>query len=259
MTDESKTSMALSELPADELIHYGQDLGLELDEKMSQGELLRLIRQRQELLVGLERDAMLDIVIWARRPVRASASKEDLAKEIASIKKMDFTDLSLRGLVTFARLRGLTAGESEPRETIEQRIRDHEPFWDRVRRKRRRAVGSLISRVVNGPPEEADEYRFLPENGQTGTLKKQIEDEGVVGGIARKLRGAADEYVRVKLDEIEARIDSKLDEIDQRLAEWRDREIANRLRIIKITLVASILVALLSLGYSYIKPLVTGG
>ncbi len=77
----------------------------------------------------------------------------------------------------------------------------------------------------------------------------------MVGGITRKIKGVADDYVREKLDEIEARIDRKLDEIDARLGEWRDREIRNRLRIIKITLLASIVVALLSLGYNYVKRL----
>jgi hypothetical protein len=259
MTDEGRETVALSELPTDELIVYGQDLGLRLDDKMGRGELLRLIRERQELLLDVDRDALLDVVVWARRPVRASASKEELAKEIASIIKMDFDGLSDRGLLSLARLRGLSPAASDPRADIEQLLRDHEPFWDRVRRKRRRMVGSLITRLLDGDPEQSDEYRFLPEDGKTGTLRKQIEDEGVVGGIARKLRGAADDYVREKLDEIEERIDRKLDEIDHRLAEWRDREIANRLRIIKLTLVASILVALLSLGYSYIKPLLTGG
>ena len=43
--------------------------------------------------------------------------------------------------------------------------------------------------------------------------------------------------------------------IDARLGEWRDREIRNRLRIVKITLLASIVVALLSLGYNYVKRL----
>ena len=52
---------------------------------------------------------------------------------------------------------------------------------------------------------------------------------------------------------MEARIDRKLDEIDRRLAEWRDKEIANRIRILKITLWASVIVAIVSLLYSYIQ------
>ena len=47
-------------------------------------------------------------------------------------------------------------------------------------------------------------------------------------------------------------IDRKLDEIDRRLAEWRDKEIANRIRILKITLWASVIVGVFSLIYSYV-------
>ena len=84
-------------------------------------------------------------------------------------------------------------------------------------------------------------------------LKEQIVERGVVRGLASTIRGVTDDYIRQKLDEIEQRIDRKLNEIDQRLQEWRDREIANRLRIIKITLVASIVVAILSFGYGWVQ------
>jgi len=36
------------------------------------------------------------------------------------------------------------------------------------------------------------------------------------------------------------------------LAEWRDKEIANRIRILKITLWASVIVAVVSLIYAYV-------
>ena len=58
--------------------------------------------------------------------------------------------------------------------------------------------------------------------------------------------------VNQKLDEIEQRIDRKLDEIDRRLGEWRDKEIANRIKILKITLWASVIVGAFSLIYSYV-------
>ncbi len=255
--EQTRKAVAISELPKDELIHYGRELGLPLDARMEQGELLRRIRERQELLVELDREALLDIVVWARRPVRQSASKEQLAKEIASIKRMKMEGLSRRGVVALARLRGIAASENDSVAEIEHAMRRAETLWDKVQRRRRRVIGSIINRVVNGPKDESEEYRFLPEDrtGVAGTppsLKEQIVEEGVVGGIARRLRGVADDYVREKLDEIERRIDHKLDEIDRRLAEWRDREIANRLKIIKITLVASVIVALLSLGYDYV-------
>jgi hypothetical protein len=251
--NQNDNSAAIGELPVDELIHYGRQLGLSLDAEMIRSEILRRIRERQELLAALDRRALLDIVIWARRPVRESASKEQLAREIAAIGRMDFNGLSDEGLKALAKLRGVRIFATEPREMIEARLRDSEPFWDRVRRKRRSIVGSLVSKIVHESSADSEDYRFLPEDKGGPSLKEQIADEGLVGGLARKIRGAADDYVREKLDEIEARIDHKLDEIDRRLAEWRDREIANRLRIIKITLFASVLVAVLSLAYNFLK------
>ena len=252
--DKPRKTVGVSELPVDELTAYGRELGLQLEARMGHGELLRRVRQRQELLLELDREALLDVVVWARRPVRASASKEELAKQIAAIAKMKFEGLSDRGLIAPAKLRGVPSRPSEPRELIEARLKDAEPFWRRVRRRRREVVGGVLDRMITGRREQAGEdYRFLPEEANGTSLKERIAEEGIVGGIAHKLRGVADDYVRQKLDEIEARIDGKLDEIDRRLGEWRDKEIANRLRIIKITLVASVLVLLLSLGYNYIK------
>ncbi len=254
-----KTPPALSDLPPDELLHYGQRLGLSLSEDMATGEMLRLIRERQELLVELERDAMLDICVWARRPVRQSASKEELAREIATVTKMRFEGLSHKGLVTLARLRGVPVHDNDSDAVIAGRLQATESLWDKLRRKRRAWVGSMIGKMIAGHTEPAEsEYRFLPEEDGAARWKEQIEEAGVVGGIARRIKGVADDYVREKLDEIERRIDRKLDEIDRRLAEWRDREISNRLKIIKITLVASVLVAALSLGYSAIRARVTG-
>ena len=73
------------------------------------------------------------------------------------------------------------------------------------------------------------------------------------GGIARTIRGVADDYVHEKLDEIERRIDAKLEQIDQRLEEWRDREVTNRIRLLRITLITAIVVAVISLGNDYAK------
>jgi len=260
MSDPGKTpAPVLSDLPADELLRYGRKLGLGLRPDMAQGEMLRRIRERQELLVELDRQALLDICVWARRPVRQSASKEELAHEIAGITRMHFEGLSHGGLVALARLRGVPAGMNEDDATIIRRLRAAEPIWDKLRRKRRAWVGSVISRMVGGEPAgEQGEYQFLPEDQSVSQLRTQIEEAGIVGGIARRIRGVADDYVREKLDEIEARIDRKLDEIDRRLAEWRDREIANRLKIIKITLLASVIVAALSLGYSALRAKYVG-
>ena len=256
---DDRASTGLADLPNDELVRYGTELGLKLRENAPRGELLRVIRQRQELLVDLDRQAMLDVCVWARRPVRQSASKEQLAREIALIGKMDFAGLSRSGLVTLAKLRGVDSARDDPDERIQIRLRRAESLSDMLRRKRRAIEAALVAKLVpGGSADEPKEYRFLPEDHTHPDLKERIAQEGLVGGIASKLRGVADDYVAQKLDEIEHRIDRKLDEIDGRLQEWRDREIANRLRIIKITLVASILVALLSLGYKYMDRLVGG-
>ncbi|HUW84095.1 MAG TPA: hypothetical protein VMZ31_15025 [Phycisphaerae bacterium] len=257
---DDKASTGLADLPNDELVRYGTELGLRLRQNAPRGELLRVIRQRQELLVQLGRQAMLDVCVWARRPVRQSASKEQLAREIAQTGKMDFAELSRAGLIALAKLRGVEAGDNEPDEQIRRRLRRAESLSDVLRRKRRSLEATLVGKLLpGGSADEPKEYRFLPENHAHPDLKERIAQDGLVGGIASRLRGVADDYVAQKLDEIEHRIDRKLDEIDGRLQEWRDREITNRLRIIKITLVASILVALLSGGYKYMDRLAGSG
>jgi len=254
-----RPSAKLDELPADELIQYGRDLGLMLDAEMEPSQLLLRIRERQALLGQLDHDALLDIVVWARRPVRQSSSKEELAREIACIKRVDARGLSRRGLLALIKLRGIPVSGDEPTEVLMERLRVYEPFWDRVGRHRRRILGGVIGHFLESkdknsvsPPVSGEEYKFLPEDTPP-SLREQIADQGVVGGLAKRIRGVADDYVREKLDEIELRIDRKLEEIDHRLEDWRDREIANRLKMIRITLVASVLVAILSLGYSLLR------
>ncbi|MFQ5413408.1 MAG: hypothetical protein ACE5E6_03020 [Phycisphaerae bacterium] len=246
------TSPSLTDLPNDALVAYGDEIGVALDPHTPRGEMLRLIRARQELLLELDRDAMVDIVVWARRPVRQSASKEALARHIAGVTKARFDGLSDRGLITLARLRGLDLPPDTPRPTIEMRLRRSCGLAERLRRGRRALVGTVIARVL-AHADDAGDYQFLPDEPDGPGIKERIEDAGVVGGLAQKLRGAADVYVEEKLNEIERRIDRKLDEIDQRLGEWRDREIANRIRLVRITLITTIIVAFISLGYHYIK------
>lgn len=248
------TSASLSDLPDDELLRYGCDLGLSLPDNTPRGELLRRIRARQELLLDIDRAALLDIAIWARRPVRRSAGKEELVHEIARVRVDDLAGLSRRGLEALARLRGVELEAGEADERLAGRVRDSVGVWERMRQQRRRLVTGMLGKLVGSRSRQQDQkYHFLPEAGATGQLGESTEKPGIVNGIARRIKGVADEYVDAKLDEIEDRIDHKLDEIDARLAEWRDRELTNRIRIIKITLAGTILVGLLSLGYSLLK------
>ncbi|MCG3138973.1 MAG: hypothetical protein HJJLKODD_02845 [Phycisphaerae bacterium] len=252
---------SLSQLPRDELRAYAEQLGLEAAPKAECGELLRLIRERQELITTLDRGLLLEICAWARIPVRASSEMEELVRLICKNHKMRFHGLSDRALLVLCRLRGATITPPAKREALMAALHDQESWGDYFRRKLRRSVGSLITQMITGDEDPADQkapYQFLPDAPTEPAtnyprLKEQLEEDGIVGGISRRLRGVADDYVREKLDEIERRIDRKLDEIDKRMGEWRDREIRNRLTIIKVTLLASVVVALFSLGYDYLQ------
>lgn len=247
----------LSELPRDELDHLAEEFGLDPTRFRSRQALVVAIHDRRQLIASMDRDAMLDVVRWGRRPVTAGATREQLAREIARIRLMRFAGLSQPGLVVLARMRGIDAGDADPVPLLVRRLRKKEGILARFNRRRRAMLGSIIGKMIG--EEGPSDYRFLPgdsaplSGGQTApTLREDIEEAGLFGGISNRIKKTADSYLNQKLDEIEARIDRKLDEIDRRLAEWRDREIANRIRILKITLWASVIVAVISLIYSYV-------
>jgi len=254
----------LSDLPIDELKHLADELGLDSTQYETPQELVAAIHQHRQMIATLDRDAMVDVVVWGRRPVTVNASKEQLTQEIARIKAMRFSGLSHRGLIALARVRGVACEDGEPIPQVLKRLKKQEGLIARFSRKRRALLGSVVSRILG--ESGAQDYQFLPGPGDAtaGTtsstapakarsIKDEIEESGLIGGLTGRIKKSADGYVNQKLDEIEARIDRKLDEIDRRLGEWRDKEIANRIRILKITLWASIVVAGVSLIYSFIK------
>lgn len=254
----------LAELPKDELEHLAEDLGLDHTQYKTRQHLVAAIHERRQVIAAFNRDAMLDVIRWGRRPVPINATKEQLAAEIARIRLMRFNGLTQQGLAVLAILRGaeVQGGESVPQ--LVRKLRKQEGFFTRLNRKRRAIIGSMVSGMI-GNEESAADYQFLPPqqsspstdsvapSSRPGTIKDDIEESGLIGGIASRVKKTADSYINQKLDEIESRIDRKLDEIDRRLAEWRDKEISNRIRILKITLWASVIVAALSLIYSYVK------
>ncbi len=249
----------LSELPKDELANLSESLGLDSTRYKTQQILVRAVHERRQLIAGLDRQAMLDVVRWGRRPVTINAGKEQIAQEIARIRAMKFAGLSHRGLVVLARLRGVEATEGDPVPLLVRRLRKQEGFFSRLNRKRRAMLGGMVATLV-GENNSATDYQYLPEPGseanpapgKPSSIRDEIEESGLFGGISNRLKKSADVYLNQKLDEIEARIDRKLDEIDRRLAEWRDKEIANRIKILKITLWASVIVGIVSLIYAYV-------
>jgi hypothetical protein len=249
----------LSDLPKDELEQLARELGLEPRSFRSRQHLVAAIHERRQVIAGMDRDALLDVIRWARRPVLSNLNKEQLAQEVVRIHLMRFAGLSQRGLVVLARLRGVLAADDEPVPTLIRKLKRKEGLFSRINRKRRAMLGSIVSNMI-GESGGGDEYQFIPPDEQgaapgasAASIKEEIEEAGLFGGIAGRIKRSADAYLNQKLDEIEARIDRKLDEIDRRLAEWRDKEIANRIRILKITLWATVIVGVVTLIYQYIK------
>ena len=126
-------------------------------------------------------------------------------------------------------------------------------------------VSVALGRLINGPAKPAGDEDPAPgdtlADEQLETNKERL---GMLHGVTEKLRGAADTFVAAKLDEIEARVDTKLDQIETRLdskliqihkqlGQLRDKEIRHRLRLLKLTLMFTVLVALLSLGYKWLS------
>ncbi|WP_428938499.1 hypothetical protein [Fontivita pretiosa] len=265
----------LQELPRDELQNLAEDLGLDHTRYRSQQDLAAAIYERRQMIAAMDREALLDVVRWGRRPVPANASKEQLAVEISRIKSMRFEGLSHRGLVALAVMRGVELRGDEDMRALIRKLKKQEGLFSRLNRKRRAWIGSIVSNMLGEDQAQSAEYQYLPPQpgaGQTTppahpqtpsltpvsparetSIKQEIEESGLFGGLASRVKRHADVYLNQKLDEIEARIDRKLDEIDRRLAEWRDKEIANRIRILKITLWASVIVAIISLLYAYVK------
>lgn len=253
----------LTELPLDELRHLAEEFGLDSTTYNDAAALVSAIHDRRTMIAGLDREAMLDVVRWGRRPVTANASREQIAQEIARVRLMRFSGLSQRGLVALAKMRGINVSEVDDVPFLVKQLKKQEGLFEKLARKRRAFVGSLVAKMVGHVDESAD-YKFLPDStaspgvapDRTTSLKEDIEEAGLIGGITARLKKSADSYLNQKLDEIEARIDRKLDEIDRRLGDWRDKEIANRIRILKITLWASVIVGAASLIYSYVTVVI---
>ncbi len=258
ITPSAQPSKQLPELPKDELEHFAEEFGLDSSDYRTRQNLVAAIHERRQLIAAMDREAMLDVVRWGRRPVAVNVTKEDLAREIARIRQMRFEGLSQRGLIILAKMRGVKLAGDEQMPVLVRKLKKQEGFFKRINRKRRAWLGSVVANMLGEQPK--GDYEFLPPtqtgstvSQETATIRDDIEEAGLIGGIATRVKKSADSYLNQKLDEIEARIDRKLDEIDRRLGEWRDKEIANRIRILKITLWVSVIVGVFSLFYSYFQ------
>jgi len=260
-------TLQLKDLPLPRLAALAEELGVDVTQHKTHASLVAATFDRRSLIASLDREALVDILKWARRPIVLNASREQLAVEIVEIKSMRFAGLSQRGLVALARLRGANRiTETTPVDDVIYRLKKQEGFFAKIGRKRRALVGSVVAKLIGdaGPTDAqtsnsarpagdaARDASFPHAQDDSRALRHEIEEQGLVAGLTSRVKRSADAYINQKLDEIEQRIDRKLDEIDRRLAEWRDKEIANRIRILKITLWVSVIVAGVSLLYSYV-------
>ncbi len=183
-------------------------------------ELVAAIHERRQLIASLDRDAMLDVIRWGRRPIPINASKDQLGQEIVRIKSLSFGGLSDRGLVALARLRGVGVAPGDDVPGLIRKLKKQEGFFARLNRKKRSWLGSIVSGLMGEDKSETD-YQFLPpQQGNaagTGaaapespqpTIREEIEEAGLFGGIAGRIKKSADSYINQKLDEIESRIRS---------------------------------------------------
>jgi hypothetical protein len=140
-------------------------------------------------------------------------------------------------------------------------------MFRQLRASARDAASSALNKLLELPPEsekpdDTEEPSVEPRDKADWRVK-------MLHGAAERLRGAADGYIAAKLDEIEARVNAKLDHVETRidtkivelhrqLREMRDRELRHRLRLLKITLIFTVLVAVVSLGYKVLVHYLPG-
>jgi hypothetical protein len=253
---------ALAEWSTEDLHAELLALGLRLPNSANRAELIDQLMSRREWIERIDRTLLSELSVWSNLKLSSEASNEAIVRQLLARSGGELKELSDGALALLARLRGIVLRPQMDREEIERRLDPWQGIRQAWRRRRRRFIGSLVSRAFG---DSAAKERSVPVDASEASvdasvessIRRQIEERGVVGGIANKLRGAADDYIAAKLDEIELRIDLKLDEVDRRLAEWRDQEISNRLRILKLTLIFAIVVASISLGYDYLRTRVS--
>jgi len=130
-----------------------------------------------------------------------------------------------------------------------------------------KAAGREVAAAARGKsfdqPAAPDEAEGTPDSSDEASEKNDWKVK-MMHAAAERLRGAADSYIAAKLDEIEARVDAKLDHVETRidakivelhrqLRRMRDRELRHRLRLLKITLIFTVVVAVLSLVYKWLS------
>src|SRR5688572_14776151 len=202
ITTTSAPLRQLSEMPKEELDHLAEEFGLDPTRYKTRQHLVAAIHDRRQMIAAMDREAMLEVVRWGRRPVTVNATKEQIAQEIVRITSMRFAGLSQRGLVVLARLRGIEARDGDPVPVLVKRLKKKEGLFARLNRKRRAVLGAVVAKIVG--EDAPTDYQFVPPaSGATGpsagpaasvvtpaaspaarsaSIKQDIEESGLLGG-----------------------------------------------------------------------------
>ena len=113
----------LSDLPVDELAALAEELGLDVPRSTAADRpaLVAAIHARRQLVAGLDRDALLEVVRWGRRPVMVTATKEQIGPgnrpgEVDAVQRPEPAAACWR----WPSLRGLAVADADPVPTRRQ-------------------------------------------------------------------------------------------------------------------------------------------
>jgi len=239
-----------------ELETVAEGYAVTVDPEDSAETLAEKVRAVRRAIDEVPRHRLVSLLEWAGLPYdAAAASKDRMARKILRAKFRDFAGLEVEDMRALARLRGVEYADVDDAKALARKLDPRglvSRLWNKVTG---RVVGMLLASV---PDEEMDEG---PEGAgeESLAMKRHIRQKGLMEGVKTYVRSSLDSYLLEKMDEIEERVDTKLEEIDRKMDLWREKEVRYRLRLIKITLVAAVLVALVSLVYESVKePLHSG-
>jgi hypothetical protein len=279
--------------PTDEhLVAEARRLGVRDPESMPTDELEQTVVRRLNTIDESEPETLRSILEWAGENVDPAIAddRRRLAERIVRLRLDGLDELDRTQLETLLRLYDIPFDDEMSDRRLRRLLQPGNRLRRMMRRTRRRLAGYIVNKALHsmqgepeqpepgvaqddeqeespvegteseGEPKRENGSAAEPTNGEKARARKLAADEhikrkGLVQGLTSYVRGTVDEYVAQKLDEIEARIDIKLDQIDRRMDDWRRRELEHRLRILKITLVVTAAVAIVSLVYELIKRL----
>lgn len=236
----------LEELSDVELRGRAEDIGLEAPKKEHRVDLIARVRARQEVIDGVSRQELAGILRWAGEEVKDFHAKELLVRKFYRVNFKRTAGLGSEQVRIVARLHQLEFDERTTDEELARAVEAHAKRWTDVLKRAGGRVVGFIARQVAGDRRGGDEMES-PEEPEARV------SEGLKKGFKAALRFSMDDYITEKLDEIETRIDRKLDELDRKMDDWRAREVRHRLRIIRYTIVATVIVAVISILYKYIR------